>query len=78
MAVPVQGGNGLGNGPPVTLFQTPLSTDEVPSSTRFDATADGRRFLMIVSFKPASAPSTTSNDVPITAIVNWASTLRRK
>src|SRR5262249_42123295 len=78
IAVPIQGGDALGNGTPVKLFQTPLSLQGVPSSTRYDVTPDGRRFLMIVPAPGVSASPANANDaVPITAIVNWMALLRK-
>ena len=77
MAVTIHGGNSLGNDPPVALFPTAIPMQGVPSSTPYEPSADGRKFLTIA---PASVPKTESSSTqpnPIVAMLNWTSTLRK-
>jgi WD40 repeat protein len=77
MAVAIHGGESPGNDPPKMLFQTQIPIQGVPSSTPYEASADGKKFLMIV---PVTARPTTTSAVsdPITVMVNWDVALRKK
>jgi Tol biopolymer transport system component len=77
MTVAIHGGESLGNDPPKMLFQTKIPIQGVPSSTPYEASADGKKFLMIV---PVTAPPTATSPEsdPITVMVNWDVALRKK
>jgi Tol biopolymer transport system component len=74
MAVDVTTGPELEFGSPKELFQTRLSRggSSTPPVLRYDATRDGKRFL--INSEPESAQVTSA---PITVVVNWASTLKQ-
>jgi Tol biopolymer transport system component len=77
MSVAIHGGESLGNDPPKMLFPTKIPIQGVPSSTPYEASADGKKFLMIV---PVTAPPTATSveSDPITVMVNWDVALRKK
>jgi len=57
------------------LFQTTLSPLNNPLSRRYAVSPDGQRILIASG---PNAPSTGGNSTPITAVVNWTATLRKK
>jgi len=77
MAVPVKAGDIFEAGTETALFETPLRGGILAQFFRYDVSADGKRFLLIVPTAGASASSAT-NSTPITAVVNWATALRKK
>jgi serine/threonine protein kinase len=74
MAIDVTAGPELEFGAPKELFQTRLSRggSSTPPVLRYDATRDGKRFL--INTEPESAQDRST---PITVVLNWASTLKR-
>ena len=73
MAVDVTTDPELEFGAPKELFQTRLSRggSSTPPVLRYDATRDGKRFL--INTEPESAQTTST---PITVVLNWAFTLK--
>lgn len=64
-AVPVEvGATGVRTGTTVSLFPTSLGVDD-NFAREYDATADGKRFLLPL------VPKGTQAEIPITVIVNW-------
>jgi hypothetical protein len=75
MAVAVKSGPTFEAGQTSELFQTPLRRGQQnPFGTRYAVSNDGQRFLIAGS----NAPVASDDSVPITAIVNWTATLRKK
>ena len=74
MAVDVSRGKQLEFGVPKPLFQTRTSTNstDIARVLRYDATRDGKRFLINSEAEGADATSAL-----ITVVLNWASTLKR-
>jgi Tol biopolymer transport system component len=62
-------------GQAVALFQTTLTPDTRPIGRSYAVSADGQRFLIM---PPPTAPGAAGNSAPITAVVNWPATLRKK
>jgi hypothetical protein len=74
MAVDVTVGPELEFSTPRALFQTRLSRGGSTTGLvlRYDATRDGKRFL--INTEPESAQTAST---PITVVLNWASTLNK-
>ncbi len=74
MAVDVTAGQTLDFGVPKALFQTRMSTSGtiIARVLRYDATADGQRF--IINTEPESAEAASA---PITVVLNWTAMLRK-
>ena len=68
MAADMHTGEGIQAGVPHELFQTDLST---PTSSQFDASPDGQRFLI-------GAPNFITADAPITVVLNWWAGIRKQ
>ena len=68
MAVDIKTGAGFEMGTPAPLFQTQVSS--VSSPNRYDASADGQRFLVNTTVEE---PSRT----PIVVILNWAAGIKK-
>ena len=75
MAAPVTGDRTFQVGQPVPLFQTTLTVSPTPNFSRYDVTADGRRFLVI---SPSTSSPGATNSAPITAVVNWTAALNKR
>jgi Tol biopolymer transport system component len=76
MAVQIKPGPKFEAGQPSPLFQSPLRQQQpAPFQRRYAVSSDGQRFLIASS---SSQPSTGSNDIPITAVLNWTSILKKK
>jgi hypothetical protein len=70
MAVPVSLEPTFSSGSATRLFDAPVQPWYVNDTDRWQVSADGRRFLLLVSEGEAAAP-------PIDVVVNWPSLLRR-
>jgi Tol biopolymer transport system component len=70
MAVPVTLEPTFSSGSATRLFDAPVQPWYVNDTDRWQVSADGRRFLLLVSEGEAAAP-------PIDVVVNWPSLLRR-
>jgi len=75
MAVAVKTDSTFQAGPASELFQTTLIPEARPIERRYAVAKDGQRFLIAA---PPPAPASTENSIPITAVVNWTATLRKK
>ena len=76
MAVSIKTGSNFDAGQPTPLFQTALRQQQpAPFARRYAVSSDGQRFLIASS---SSQPSTSGNDTPITAVLNWTSILKKK
>ena len=62
MAVPVETGAAFQPGVPKLLFQARFAT--LGNAAPYDASADGRRFLI-------ATPLEETSDNPITVVLNW-------
>jgi Tol biopolymer transport system component len=70
MAAAVRTGETVEAGVPAPLFKTTLLPPGPISSTPYDVTADGQRFLMLVPSEGTSQPS-------LTVTTNWLAKVRR-
>jgi Tol biopolymer transport system component len=75
MAVPIKSGATFEAQQPAPLFQSSLRQQQPPFQRRYAVSSDGQRFLMATN---ASQSGATGNDIPITAVLNWTSILKKK
>ena len=75
MAVAVKSGPTFEAGQTSELFQTPLRPSADPFVRRYAVSNDGQRFLIASG---SNTPVASDDSIPITAVVNWAATLRKK
>jgi serine/threonine protein kinase len=78
MAVAVKSGPTFEAGQTSELFQTslkPAGVENNPFANRYAVSKDGQRFLIAAG---SSTPATNGDSIPITALVNWTATLRKK
>jgi serine/threonine protein kinase len=78
MAVPILSTSPFSPGEPIALLQTPLTLPNLPFPTRYDVSADGKRFLMSVPVKPASAEAANDPTPPLVVVLNWTNLLKKK
>jgi hypothetical protein len=78
MSVAVKAGETFEPGTETILFQTPLTAGGVGGLYRYDVTADGKRFLVILPNLGDNASPIAADSTPITAVVNWTAALRKK
>ena len=57
-------------------LQAPLRLIGNPVGVPYDVTADGQRFLIDVPVTAATS-QTSSDPIPITAVVNWTAALKK-
>ena len=69
MAVPITVGAALEPGPPAMLFEAHLLDTILTSSSQYDVSLDGQRFLMNVSKQTAA--------VPVTVVLNWPAAIKK-
>jgi hypothetical protein len=75
MATAVKTDNTFEAGQTSELFQTALLPQSVPSTRRYAVSSDGQRFLIASG---SNTPVTNADSIPITAVVNWIASLRKK
>jgi hypothetical protein len=74
MAVDVTANPSFKPGSPKFLFSAPMwSNSYTPNLTRYDVTADGKRFL-INTLPPETS---TAASAPITLVLNWEALLKK-
>jgi hypothetical protein len=76
MAVAVKSGPTFEAGQTSELFQTPLRPRQNPLAHRYAVSNDGQHFLIASSSN--TTPMASVDSMPITAVVNWTATLRKK
>jgi hypothetical protein len=77
MAVSVKSDPTFQVGQTSALFQTTLRPLPYATLLRYEVSADGRRFLVVSNPAPPAATA-PADSIPITAVVNWPATLRKK
>jgi serine/threonine protein kinase/Tol biopolymer transport system component len=73
MSVEIQASDGsrFAAAPPRPLFEIPLLASQLPgTSSRYDVTADGKRFLILMEPRDTPQP-------PLTVVVNWQATISK-
>jgi len=75
MAVAVKTDPTFEPGQTTELFQTALTPQATPFLHRYAVSNDGLRFLVANS---NNTIVTSPDSIPITAVVNWTATLRKK